>query len=214
LTTYSAIARLRTPESNKFNWDEEWADNAEIVDTIIGSVLGANKVLTGGDITFTASDRIDIDGCTFFRAGAYGSTTSTYLIFTPAPDADTPYKYWVYVNSSGAVALSASPPTGDYVLLGLLDITYTANTAADLRQYGYGSKTYDLSFLNGDLTGTTLTVTHNMNIEYPAAVTVWNGSGVEVTQQTTITSTGVNSLTVDLTGFTPLSGTWTLAIRG
>lgn len=69
---------------------------------------------------------------------------------------------------------------------------------------------YEASFTSADLAAGILTVTHNLTKRYPAAVAVYNNSGVKVDVEVTTVST--NSLTIDLSAMT-VSGTWQVIVR-
>lgn len=75
-----------------------------------------------------------------------------------------------------------------------------------------GALTYRRSFVNADLSADVLTVTHNLNKQY-AHVTVYRNTTVALgSSQFILTATGVDALTVDLTGLTPITGTWNLIV--
>lgn len=69
--------------------------------------------------------------------------------------------------------------------------------------------TYIADFTSANLTDGVLTVTHNLNAEYPH-VSVWNDSK-QVVSPSLITSVNSSSVTIDLTGMT-VSGTWRVRV--
>lgn len=70
---------------------------------------------------------------------------------------------------------------------------------------------YRLAFTNGSLTGNILSVTHNLGIMYVAGVTVYDNNNQKIIPNEIMPLTA-NTLSVDLTTFTPLTGTWNLIV--
>jgi hypothetical protein len=73
------------------------------------------------------------------------------------------------------------------------------------------TKSYFKQFTNSDLSSNTLTVVHGLASQY-VLTQVFDSSGRAILP-TNINYAGVNSLTVDLTGHTPISGNWKLIVR-
>ncbi len=71
--------------------------------------------------------------------------------------------------------------------------------------------THKESFGNVDLTAGVLTVTHNLNSEFPSSVIVWDNNSLIISPDD-IESTGVNTLTVDLSSYGTITGTWNVSI--
>ena len=75
-----------------------------------------------------------------------------------------------------------------------------------------GATVYRRDFDDGDLATDILAVTHNLNKRYPH-ITVWRNTNIEVNDDLILgTATGVDGLTIDFTGLTPLTGTWHLIV--
>ena len=73
-------------------------------------------------------------------------------------------------------------------------------------------KSYTMPFTNSSLLANVLTVSHNLNQQY-VSVTVWDNLN-RIATPTVITATSSSDLTVDLTGLTPITGTWQVFVRG
>jgi len=85
------------------------------------------------------------------------------------------------------------------------DFTWVAQTG------GVGSgNAYTTSFTNGDLSSGVLTVTHNLGSTYPV-VEVYDNNGKVITPDE-ITYVNTNSITVDLSSFGTISGTWNVRV--
>jgi len=68
------------------------------------------------------------------------------------------------------------------------------------------------SFVDGDLSSGILTVTHNLNVEYPL-VQIYN-SNKKLVSPDDVTYVDSNSSLVDLSSWGPIEGTWHLIIMG
>ena len=69
-----------------------------------------------------------------------------------------------------------------------------------------GVPAFTQSFVDGDLSSGVLTVTHNLNSQY-VSVTVYNNSDLIIIPDD-VDATGANALTIDLTAYGTLTGTW------
>ncbi len=68
------------------------------------------------------------------------------------------------------------------------------------------------SFVDGDLVGDVLTVTHNLGIRYQN-VTVYDSSGERVDLSVSpVFDLGVNSLNIDLSAAGIVAGTWNVVV--
>lgn len=74
-----------------------------------------------------------------------------------------------------------------------------------------GSGSFHLAFVNATLAAGILTVTHNLNQKYVAVQIYDNTDKMIIPDQVTLV--GVNSLTVDLTSFGVLVGTWNAVVQ-
>lgn len=72
------------------------------------------------------------------------------------------------------------------------------------------SRVVEFSVVDGDLTGTSVQLAHNLGTDYPS-VTVYNSSKVVVIMG--VTSIDANTIEVDFNGYTPLTGTWIVTVR-
>lgn len=87
----------------------------------------------------------------------------------------------------------------------------TSDASANLF-WGISSGKYGVSFVDGDLTAGVLTITHDLDVQYPV-VSVFDNSGKQVTPDE-VTSTGVNTCTVDLSSYGTLTGTYNAVVVG
>jgi len=71
-------------------------------------------------------------------------------------------------------------------------------------------KKYSQTFVNGDLTGNVLSVNHALN-NLAVIAQVWNNTGGQST--VTIDRVDANNIDVDLSGLTPITGTWTVVVQ-
>jgi len=85
----------------------------------------------------------------------------------------------------------------------------SAATAArrDHKHAMMASSVYTLSFDNSDLVDGILTVSHALGVQYPH-VTVYNNSHAQVIPDSISDGDELNSITVNLINYTPLTGTW------
>ncbi len=74
------------------------------------------------------------------------------------------------------------------------------------------TRKFTLQFDQTDLVSNTLTVTHNLNDEW-CSVSVYDNSR-QIIVPTAVVSVDANNLTIDLSTFTPISGTWYAVIVG
>ena len=68
------------------------------------------------------------------------------------------------------------------------------------------------SFVAADLTDGILTFSHQLNVDYPAAVAVWDNNR-RIVIPSEITSIDADTITVDLAAFGTISGTWNITVR-
>ena len=77
---------------------------------------------------------------------------------------------------------------------------------------GGGVNVFRQSFVNADLTAGVLTVTHNLNQQYNT-FTVYDDSNEKI-EPDLVTATDANTLTVDLSNFGVIAGTWNIVVEG
>jgi hypothetical protein len=75
---------------------------------------------------------------------------------------------------------------------------------------GVGLDIFRRSFVNADLVAGVLTVTHNLGVRYHA-VAVYDDTNQLVTPDA-VTDVDANSLTIDLTSFGVITGTWNVVV--
>ncbi|MCS7316843.1 MAG: hypothetical protein NZZ41_00775 [Candidatus Dojkabacteria bacterium] len=75
-----------------------------------------------------------------------------------------------------------------------------------------GLQKVTLSFTQADLVGNFYTATHNLGDSYPL-VTIYDNTN-NIIYPTQVTSVNPNTTDIDLTGFTPISGTWRAVFVG
>lgn len=73
-------------------------------------------------------------------------------------------------------------------------------------------RAYSRSFVDGDLSSSILTVTHNLGVQY-CTVQVFNNSD-EMVIPDAIDDSSTSALTVNLTSFGTLTGTWHVVVIG
>ena len=73
-------------------------------------------------------------------------------------------------------------------------------------------KSYVTSFSNANIVANILTVNHNFNRQY-VSVTVWDNLN-RIATPTAVTASTSNSVSVDFTSLTPITGTWHVFVRG
>ncbi len=130
---YTTRLQKRLPGVGDENWDDEWHDNEHIDDVVMGVLLTANRLLSGGAVTLGtglvpdyAAMKVLVVGEVYDIAG--GSIAATAAV------AGQELANWLYISSAGVVTISTTPPTGDYVPLALVDTSDLAVIRiADLR---------------------------------------------------------------------------------
>ena len=127
--TYTTRIKLVKPEEGKDPWTEDGHRNLDLTDYALGPLLGGNYLVSGGEpsdgggltLSYTAWEAV-VGGAHF--SGAAGSKTCAA--------SKTNY---LYVDSSGAVQISTSTPSGDYVPLAAADASESSlERVVDLRR--------------------------------------------------------------------------------
>ena len=90
--------------------------------------------------------------------------------------------------------------------------TIVVNTGRGARGASASESSYSTTFTNSDLSVGVLTVTHGLNKKYVCGVAIYDNNDEQVGPGYTITAIDADSLTVDLSGFGTLTGTWTAVI--
>jgi len=68
------------------------------------------------------------------------------------------------------------------------------------------------TFVDGDLAAGILTVTHNFNRLTPLSVVIWDNNNEEIDAD--VAGSDANSLTIDLSAYGALTGTWQVTVLG
>lgn len=131
--SYTTRLKKRLPAVGDENWDDEWHDNEKIDEVVLGALLSANRLISGGAVTVSTGLNVNYAALLALVAGAYYTITgSTVALTAAAPGLEQ--ANWIYVADSGVVTVSTSPPSGDYVPLYRIDASDTAVIrVADLR---------------------------------------------------------------------------------
>lgn len=74
------------------------------------------------------------------------------------------------------------------------------------------SSSYRQTFINSDLSANKITITHNLNVQNPDVI-VYDGDNYQILP-TQVKYVSVNSIELDFTGLTPLTGTYSVRITG
>ena len=71
---------------------------------------------------------------------------------------------------------------------------------------------YAASFDNTDLTSGVLTVTHNLGVQYPSHIAVYDNNDDLVGLVDEITAASTTALIIDISSFGAITGTWKVSI--
>ena len=217
MMTYTPSLRLRTPDTGAMQWHDSGRENQTILDVVLASFLSGNRVISGCVYTWGSSPQVSA-GVVFIN-GQYVSVQGAGLfLLDPVPPSERE-TYWVVVVDSGQVQVTSVPPTGDYVLIALAE-TYGYSDQfhydVDLRIKGYGApespSQSGIDFGDADLVSGVLIYDHNLDVDFPASVTIWNDHK-QIIRPNEVKSLNANSIRLDLSAFGTLSGTWRLSIR-
>jgi len=142
-------------------------------------------------------------------AGNFTMATNGYISGLTGFTANTLY----YLSGSTPGALTSTAPTTEgYINKPVFFATST--TAGYFINYRGVSVTtstsYYQSFVNGDLSAGVLTVNHNLGHKY-CTVQVFDNSDINILPDT-ITLTSTTALTIDLTSYGTLTGTWHVVV--
>jgi hypothetical protein len=187
-------------------------NNLDIDLTSFGTLTGTyNYVIHDSGTT------VNLDIPTYTQTFVDGDLTAGVIAISHNLDDQYPLVQ-VYDNSNNVVipdeitATSTSVTTLDLSGFGTLVGTYrvvisaTGGTAAASPT----NTSFAQSFVDGDLTASVLTVTHNLGVQYNQ-VMVYNNNG-DIAVPDDITATSTNVTTLDFTSFGTLTGTWNVII--
>lgn len=135
---YTSRLKKRLPDPGDIGWDDEWHDNERIDDVVMGALLSANRVTSGGAVTAGAGMTANYAAMEIMVAGApYTINAGSVNLTAAQPGAEL--GNWVSVNSIGTVAVSTTAPSGEYVPLARVDTSDAAIIRiADLRPVSPG----------------------------------------------------------------------------
>lgn len=131
--TYTEKLKLRKPAEGDGNWADEMNSNAQIMEVVQAAILKDNYVVSGLVTSTAAGLVVDytagvvvING-TQFSVASGSKTAADNTDGTAAPN-------FLYVDSSGVMQISTTPPTGEYAPLAVVDTLSAAITRiGDLR---------------------------------------------------------------------------------
>lgn len=136
--TYTNRLKKRLPAAGDIGWDDEWHDNERIDEVVLGALLSANRVISGGEVTAGSGLTASFAALVGLVAGVTYSVAAGSVNLTGA-SSGAEQTNWVSLTSAGNVVASTAPPAGDYVPLALVDTSDTAVIRiADLRPFAPG----------------------------------------------------------------------------
>lgn len=119
----------------------------------------------------------------------------------------------LYISGDTAGELDeAAPATGQTDPIAIV----TDPATIEVIPAGAGAIMYRRAFVNGDLASNILTVTHNLGRRFNS-VEIYDGNNNLWNMNLSLTdllAINENSLSINFTGFTPLSGTWNVVVIG
>jgi hypothetical protein len=191
--------------------------------TNLGLVIGTNvqaysAELAGIVTAASATGFLQRTGAgTYTNAALTSGQVTTALGFTPVTNVRTVNGYALTGNVTlgvSDVATITSVATGNYLRYNGTTWVNAAPSSGDITTaLGYTPpKIYRRSFTNSDLSAGILTVTHNLGQQYVTYV-VWDNSGARIYEDNA-TATNSNTLTIDLSSFGTLTGTYQIVVTG
>lgn len=168
----------------------------------------------GGTVTVSGGDSPDQNGGNItLNPGASGSGTDGSVVIGLASSAPAQLRL---LGSVGiGVNLVANAVTDDYTLtLPVVDGTngyFLQFTTGGQLQWAAGGSSYTTTFVDGDLVAGVLTVTHSLN-QRPVNVQIYTNTFALIIPDGVVLNS-VNTAQVDLSSFTPLTGTWSVIVN-
>lgn len=133
MNTYTSRLKKRTPAQNDGSWWDEYYQNNLLDDVTLNTLLSANRVLAGGEITAGTGLEVEMSGL----SGKIGGETHDLVAATLPLTAAVPGGYlqnWIFVTADGTLTVDLDPPTGDCLVLAMVDTSETeVLRIADLR---------------------------------------------------------------------------------
>jgi hypothetical protein len=145
--TYTDLLKLRMPALGDIGWDDEVNDNAKIADFVFSSVLKSNVVIDG--IAPSDGGGLDVDttaGNVVVGGAAHAVASDTKTCTAAAVN-------WLYVDDTGALQVSTTQPTGNYVAVAIIDAGSSAiNRIGDARNIAEGALTIGVDYTPSNYT--------------------------------------------------------------
>jgi hypothetical protein len=131
--SYTDQLKLRKPTFGDGNWDDEINGNSQILEVALAAVLEDNYTVSGlvasdgGGLTVDYTSGVVVVAGTEYAVDAGSKTATDNTDGTNAPN-------FLYVDSSGVMQISITPPTGEYAPIAVVDTLSAAITrVGDLR---------------------------------------------------------------------------------
>lgn len=123
--TYTDRLKKRMPYEGQENWKDERDIDDHIDDVVVGALLTANRVISGGAVSAGTGLNADYTDMQVRVAGTTYTITAGSIALTAAQPGQELVN-WIYISDTGTVTAAIVPPTGDYIPLALVDTSDTA----------------------------------------------------------------------------------------
>lgn len=196
----------------------EWVSGiGALTETPSGLINGSNKVFV---LNYAPSSGT----LALYLNGLYqeeGSAKDYVIVGSSITFVDAPQVGDIIIASYHSASIAGGG--GASALTDLTDVQMDSGTPLDKQVLTYDSvsskwkaetpvQSYKDTFENGDLSANKITITHNLNIEHPMVIVYDNNDNM--IQPSEITYKTVNSIELDFTDMTPLTGTYKVRIMG
>lgn len=124
--SYSERFEFSKPAVNDYNWADEFYRNTDMQDSILGSLLSPNRVLSGGVCSIVVDKTINVtagSGLINNEEISWDASQVEGISGTPTLEY---VSNWIYVDENGVVYISDVQPVGDYLILYAVDVSQTA----------------------------------------------------------------------------------------
>jgi hypothetical protein len=128
--SYTDQLKLRKPTFGDGNWDDEINGNSQILEVALAAVLEDNYTVSGlvasdgGGLNVDYTSGVVVVAGTQYAVDAGSKTATDNTDGTNAPN-------FLYVDSSGVMQISITPPTGEYAPIAVVD-----TASADITRVG------------------------------------------------------------------------------
>lgn len=134
---YTENFGFRKPSIGQENWADEFWQNQDIKDVVLKNVINTSYVVSGLSITPTLGLSLTYSEGTVIINGTLYSLVAGGLTVDSGESEDYLTPVYVFVNSSGIVSHSQTLPTGEFALLGILNVSVSQIVKVyDGRKYG------------------------------------------------------------------------------